>query len=406
MLSLSLSVSLFLSLSVCQILHCTSTVADCEHLWPELLRGGLVRAFSCAISSSVLTAQLQVEALRRGGGAGDTTAQQQQQQQGGEEGEEEDEASPPLPVLVKEAGLEAPAVAPSPPPRQQQQQGGSAGDASSSSGSGHLLPFQLQVGHICIALRHLSHTLQAAEQVLRAAPLEVLLCLSASDAMAALHQVLRMLSSSSSSSEPATDALQQLAASVRRNLRAATEPPSPPPPSPSGSQALLALSQPPAALLARLDPPSSAHMLAALLLPVRGLCPEKQEAGEGQEQEQGQGQEARGGGRGGAAPVRAPRSRVPRLQRGAGWAGGRRPAVAAGPAGLGGRAEGGGGLLPVRAALRQGPAEWRGARVTLSLIMCAVFLFARVAFIYLLLYANHFFLLVVCFAAIARALRS
>lgn len=267
--SFFLPIPMFSMLCCCcvvQVMHCISTVADLEQLWPELLRGGLVRSCSCALAASVLTAQLQLAELRRGTDT-DTNTQRDivaaiETSEGtprtppvcGEDASEEEEAPVPRPLLLKEDYL--------------------VGSPAGREQGGGMLPFPLQLGHACISLRHLAHSVEAVEQLLAGAPLEVLLSLSASDAMAALFQILRMLAplSSPSSSAPVNGgvALYELAAAVHRDLQAAREPIASPSSSSSQAQSsLLALSEPASALLGRMDSVRSAQVLGALLLPLR-----------------------------------------------------------------------------------------------------------------------------------------
>jgi len=261
--------------TIMQIIHCTSTVADSEHLWPELLRGGLVRACSSAIASSVLTAQLQLEVLRQSAEFDLDREHQDEKGQSGrnEHGLEDEEAAPPLPVLLHEESLELPAAYSE--ASQKPQLGRERHRVNRDSNSA--LPFHLHVGHVCIALRHLAHSIQATEQLLKVAPLEVLLSLSASDTMGGLHQILSMLALRSSSSvsvdveaegvrgRASAGSLQGLVTAVHQNLAVSKEPA----PSVSAtSSALLALTTPASKVLDRMDASSSAEMLSALMLPI------------------------------------------------------------------------------------------------------------------------------------------
>ena len=147
-----------------------------------------MNSFSTVIVSSLLTVQFQLNILcedhfveyMQGCEILDSSSDRLQGR------EHDDEAQTPLPILFKDSSIEVPVVR-------------SSGDhelvhiSEHESNRNEVFQLQLQLGHVSVALQHLVQTLQIAEKILMASPLEVLLSLSASDAMNALHQILQLL---------------------------------------------------------------------------------------------------------------------------------------------------------------------------------------------------------------------
>jgi hypothetical protein len=224
----------------------------------------------------VLTAQLQLEVLRRGLDLVVDNPNQEKISLERESCDDSEEAPPPLPVLLKEGSLELPVASTFPQDSKMV--------SNHHKESSTILPFHLQVAHICIALRHLAHTVQAAEQLLKGAPLEVLLSLSASNTMAALYQILSMLTRRAflvaspevkqvQAKVPDSSPLHGLAAAVYRNLLAVEEPmvsaTSNTTQNSSVLEVPLVLTTSASSMLDLMEATQSAQVLTALLLPAR-----------------------------------------------------------------------------------------------------------------------------------------